>query len=180
MEEKKKKFNKFYKKKKKKIHEMVAIEKGGRDQFLEEVAAYNPMIPKGNNLVATLMFEIINEEKRKQVLSTLGYVENQVCITFPSASSSSLPKHHDVVAVPISEGRTDSNGRTSAIHFLTFPFTEQQVLDFKKLAQDTANKNSSGNNGECGASIRITHPKYPHSVGISSKLIQSLASDFFP
>ena len=40
------------------IHEMLYIEKGGEDQIAGELGAYNPLIPKGRELVATVMFEI--------------------------------------------------------------------------------------------------------------------------
>ena len=46
------------------IQEMLYIEKGGDDQLQDELKAYNPLIPKGKELVATLMFEIDNPVSR--------------------------------------------------------------------------------------------------------------------
>ena len=57
------------------IHEMLYIEKGGENQIPDELAAYNPLIPKGRELVATLMFEIDDETLRKSILGRLGGVE---------------------------------------------------------------------------------------------------------
>ena len=46
------------------IQEMLFIERGGKHQLKDEIKAYNPLVPKGKELVATLMFEIDNEKKR--------------------------------------------------------------------------------------------------------------------
>ena len=60
------------------VQEMLRIEKGGAAQLADELEAYNPMIPKGNELTATVMFEIENPERRQQVLSRLGGVEDMM------------------------------------------------------------------------------------------------------
>ena len=44
------------------IQEILYIERGGKEQLQDEIKAYNPLVPKGNELVATLMFEIDNEK----------------------------------------------------------------------------------------------------------------------
>ena len=44
---------------------MLYIERGGKQQLKDEIKAYNPLVPKGRELVATLMFEIDNEKKGK-------------------------------------------------------------------------------------------------------------------
>src|SRR6185437_1915776 len=46
------------------IHEMLYIEKGGEEQIEDELRAYNPLIPQGNELVATVMFEIDDAVRR--------------------------------------------------------------------------------------------------------------------
>ena len=63
------------------IHEMLFIEKGGEDQIEDELSAYNPLIPQGSELVATLMFEIDEPERRKTLLMSLGGVEEVCCLT---------------------------------------------------------------------------------------------------
>ena len=63
------------------IHEMLYIERGGEEQIIDELAAYNPMIPKGRELVATLMFEIDEPERRERFLTSLGGVEEKVCLS---------------------------------------------------------------------------------------------------
>ena len=49
------------------VQEMLRIEKGGEAQLADELEAYNPMIPKGNELTATVMFEIENPDRRREV-----------------------------------------------------------------------------------------------------------------
>ena len=44
------------------VQEMLYIERGGKEQLYDEIKAYNPLVPKGKELVATLMFEIDNEK----------------------------------------------------------------------------------------------------------------------
>ena len=62
------------------VHEMLYIEKGGDNQLKDELNAYNPLIPKGKELVATLMFEIDNPILRAKFLGRLGGVEKNVFI----------------------------------------------------------------------------------------------------
>ena len=52
------------------VQEMLRIEKGGAAQLKDELEAYNPMVPKGGELTATVMFEIENEDRRRQVLAS--------------------------------------------------------------------------------------------------------------
>ena len=49
------------------VHEMLFIEKGGAEQLPDELAAYNPLIPQGSELVATVMFEIDDPLRRARV-----------------------------------------------------------------------------------------------------------------
>ena len=46
------------------VHEMLFIEKGGEAQIADELRAYNPLVPKGRELVATVMFEIDEPARR--------------------------------------------------------------------------------------------------------------------
>src|SRR5262245_35272579 len=54
------------------VHEMLFIEKGGAAQIPDELAAYNPLIPQGAELVATMMFEIDDTVRRATILGTHG------------------------------------------------------------------------------------------------------------
>ncbi len=57
------------------VHEMLFIEKGGEAQIADELSAYNPLVPKGRELVATVMFEIDDPVRRAAFLARLGGVE---------------------------------------------------------------------------------------------------------
>ena len=70
------------------IHEMLFIERGGEEQIVDELAAYNPLIPKGRELIATLMFEIDEPERRESVLAGLGGVEETACLNLVCILSS--------------------------------------------------------------------------------------------
>ena len=62
------------------IQEMLHIEGGGKEQLSDELAAYNPLVPNGNELVTTMLIEIENAERRTKQLHKLGYIENQISI----------------------------------------------------------------------------------------------------
>ena len=60
------------------IQEMLYIEKGGDEQLQDELSAYNPLIPNGKELTATLMFEIDNPISRAAFLGKVGGIEETV------------------------------------------------------------------------------------------------------
>ena len=60
------------------VHEMLHVEKGGEAQIADELEAYNPMIPQGSELTATIMLEIDDPVRRANVLARLGGIENHV------------------------------------------------------------------------------------------------------
>ena len=60
------------------VQEMLHIEKGGDEQLKDELNAYNPLIPKGKELVATLMFEIDDPMLRVDFLSKIGGIEEKI------------------------------------------------------------------------------------------------------
>src|SRR5215471_15543068 len=62
------------------VQEMLHIEQGGETQIEDELAAYNPLIPQGEELVATVMFEIDDPNRRASALARLGGIENDVFI----------------------------------------------------------------------------------------------------
>ena len=104
------------------IHEMLYIEGGGEDQIEDELSAYNPMIPKGRELVATLMFEIDDADRRAKFLEGLGGVEETVTISIDG---------DEVKAVPEADiDRTSAEGKASSIQFLHFPFSDAQVAEW--------------------------------------------------
>lgn len=138
------------------VHEMLRIEKGGENQIADELAAYNPMIPDGHELTATLLFEVDDPAKRAQFLSTIGGVEDHIFIEVGG---------HRVRAEP--EGdveRTREDGKASAVHFLHFRFDDAAVAAFR--------------GGEGAAMVGIDHPAYGHIAMIGAETRRELARDF--
>lgn len=138
------------------VHEMLYIEKGGDEQIEDELSAYNPLIPNGRELVATLMFEIDDEVRRHKFLAGLGGVEETVTFEFDGEVVKGVPEE-DV-------DRTTADGKASSVQFLHFPFTDAQVAKFK--AADTR------------VVLAIGHPKYGHMAILPEATRAALASDF--
>jgi hypothetical protein len=138
------------------VQEMLLTEKGGAAQVPDELAAYNPLIPQGSELVATVMFEIVDEVRREQTLARLGGVEDTFFIQVGSERAMGVP-----------EGdleRTREDGKTSSVHFLRFPLTPDQVARFR----DPATQILIG----CG------HEAYSHLAGLTPAARAELAKDF--
>ncbi len=137
------------------VHEMLYVERGGEAQIADELAAYNPLIPQGRELVATFMIEIEDPVMRDRELRRLTHIERHIVLTIDG---------EDIVAVSESEvERTKPDGKTSSIHFLHFPLTDAQAEKFKQ----------PGNKAVLG----ITHENYNHMAGLSEATRAALAED---
>ena len=138
------------------VHEMLFIERGGDEQLEGELAAYNPLIPQGAELVATMMIEIEGENVRKRILASLGHIEDMVQLGFAG---------HTVKGVPEADlDRTTEEGKTSSVHFLHFAFTPEQVAAFKVPGTQIV--------------AGITHAKYGHMAILPEESRAALAEDF--
>ncbi len=137
------------------VHEMLYIEKGGEEQIADELAAYNPLIPNGRELVATLMFEVEDEARRKVFLSGLGGVEETITLEFDDETIKGVPED-DV-------DRTTADGKASSVQFIHFPFTDAQAEKFKSC--------------EGRVLLGINHPKYGHMAVFSEQTKAALAGD---
>ncbi len=138
------------------IHEMLYIEKGGEAQIADELSAYNPLIPKGREFVATLMFEIDDETLRKSILGRLGGVEETVFLKF--GDEEIMAKAEEDV------DRTTAEGKASSVQFLHFPFTDAQAEALKAFKGDVM--------------LGVRHPNYPHMTLLQPETIASLVQDF--
>ena len=138
------------------VQEMLRIEKGGDGQLADELAAYNPMIPNGSELTATLMFEIDDEDRRRALLSKLGGIEQTIFIDLDGERIAAEPEQ-DV-------DRTTSDGKVSAVQFLHFAFTPVQRTKWLS--------------GEGQIMLRIDHANYGHAAIIDSGRRTELARDF--
>ena len=137
------------------IQEMLHIEKGGDEQLKDELAAYNPLVPKGNELVATLMFEIDNPITRADFLGKVGGIEEKVYLKVGEESIKASPET-DV-------DRTSAEGKASSVQFLHFVFSDEQIKKFRDL--DTK------------VFISIDHDLYSHKAKISGNIKTSLMKD---
>jgi hypothetical protein len=138
------------------VQEMLRIEKGGDGQLADELAAYNPMIPNGSELTATLMFEIDDEDRRRALLSKLGGIEQTIFIDLDGERIAAEPEQ-DV-------DRTTADGKVSAVQFLHFAFTPAQKVKWLS--------------GEGQAMLRIDHVNYGHAAMIDTARRTELARDF--
>src|SRR6201985_2499003 len=105
------------------VMEMLRIEKGGAQQVPGELDAYNPLIPQGDELIATLMLEIEDANRRNAVLLTLGGIEETVFLKIGDKTIHAAPTEYD--------DRTTPDGKTSSVHWLRFKLTPAQVARFK-------------------------------------------------
>ena len=138
------------------VQEMLYIEKGGEEQLKDELTAYNPLIPNGKELTATLMFEIDNPVSRSAFLSKVGGIEEKVFIKIDGESIKATPEK-DV-------DRTSAEGKASSVQFIHFKLNDEQIEKFK----------SDGVEVEIG----INHKEYSHTTKLSSANLSSLAADF--
>ena len=104
------------------VQEMLYIEKGGDEQLKDELAAYNPLVPNGKELTATLMFEIDNPISRAAFLGKVGGIEEKVFMKVEGEK---------IKAVPEEDGdRTAAEGKASSVQFIHFKFTDDQIAKF--------------------------------------------------
>ena len=138
------------------VHEMLYIERGGEEQIADELAAYNPLIPKGHELIATVMFEIDDEVRRRNFLGRLGGVEETGFLRFADE------KIRGVSEADLD--RTTAEGKASAVQFIRFPFTQSQVSKFSSE--------------EVEVIIGFEHDNYSHMAVMSQSVRKALVNDF--
>ena len=137
------------------VHEMLYIERGGEAQIVDELAAYNPLIPQGDALIATVMFEIDDPVQREKALARLGGVEDRMYLAFAGERVKG-------VADPTRENSTP-DGKASSVQFVQFPFTAAQKAAFRKPGQQVV--------------VGIDHPNYGHMAVMPEPVRAALAGD---
>lgn len=138
------------------IQEMLHIERGGDEQIADELSAYNPMIPQGKELTATLMFEIDDPARRGTILRRLTDVELTAYIEVAGEKIFAKPEQE--------VERTAPDGKTSSVHFLHFPFPDHLIAPFY------------ANEGQ--VILGIGHENYAHMTILSAETRASLGADF--
>ena len=138
------------------VQEMLYIEKGGDEQLKDELSAYNPLIPNGKELTATLMFEIDNPISRAAFLGKVGGLEETVFMKINGEKIKAVPEE-DV-------DRTSAEGKASSVQFIHFNFTDDQIEKFQSNSSEIE--------------LGIDHKEYSHSTKLSKENIASLSTDF--
>jgi hypothetical protein len=137
------------------VHEMLYIEKGGDAQIEDELRAYNPLVPKGHDLVATVMFEIDDPVRRQRVLGELGGIEHTVIL---------MVDGDRIKGESVSEvERTTDEGKTSSVHFIRFTLSDAQIVKFRSP--------------NAKVMVGFTHPGYGHRAVLSESVRQALGRD---
>ena len=136
------------------VHEMLHIEKGGEAQIADELSAYNTLIPQGRELVATVMFEIADEARRRAFLDRLGGVEHRMFLEIDGRRVEGQAEA-DV-------DRTSAAGKASSVQFVHFPLGEAAAALKRPGARMI---------------VGIDHPAYSHMAVLPEEMRAALAAD---
>ena len=138
------------------VQEMLHIERGGEAQIEGELAAYNPLVPKGSELVATVLFEVDDPERRKTFLAKLGGVEQSAFIEVGGERIGGMPE--------ADQDRSTAEGKASSVQFIHFPFSASAIAKFRVA----------------GAKVTVgfEHPAYAHMTVMPEAVRAALAEDF--
>jgi hypothetical protein len=140
------------------IHEMIRAEKVMRDeQVVEELQAYNPLIPEAGQLSATLFIELVNEDEMREWLPKLVNIESSIVIRLSDGSE---------IRSITEEAHAEQLTRdyvTAAVHYVRFELTSEQI---EKFALN-------------GAEIASDHPAYRQSVALQPSTVTELLSDLW-
>jgi hypothetical protein len=137
------------------VHEMLYIERGGEAQIVDELEAFNPLIPTGDELVATVMFEIEDSDRRARELARLGGVEDRMFLRIAGDEARGVPD--------ATRENTSPDGKASSVQFVRFPLSAAQKAKFR----------TPGTQVLCG----IDHPHYGHMAVLPEAMRAALAED---
>ena len=137
------------------IQEMLYIEKGGDEQLKDELMAYNPLIPNGKELIATLMFEIDNPVSRATFVGKVGGIEEKVFMKIDGEVIKAIPEQ-DV-------DRTSAEGKASSVQFIHFQLNNIQIEKFKSRSLQVE--------------LGIDHKEYSHTTKLTDLTLESLSND---
>ena len=138
------------------VQEMLRIERIFEAAGIQdELDAYNPLVPGGSNLKATMLIEYADVEQRKRELVRLRHIEHAIAL--------SVHGHAAVIAIADEDMERSDDEKTAAVHFLRFELDAGAVADFKRGAN---------------AMFRIEHPHCRAEAILSNAQRKALASDF--
>ncbi|HTY51326.1 MAG TPA: DUF3501 family protein [Steroidobacteraceae bacterium] len=138
------------------IQEMLRAERIFEPEgILEELAAYNPLIPDGGNWKATLLVEFPDQEERRRQLAQLLGIERACWVQVAG-----FPRVH---AIADEDLQRENDVKTSAVHFLRFELPAAAAAAFKAGA---------------GLAAGIDHDHYRHTVeAVPAQVRAALTAD---
>lgn len=137
------------------VQEMLYIEKGGAEQIPGELEAYNPLVPQGNELVATMMIEIDEPKRRQETLARLGGIEETAVLKIAGETVRAKPE--------LDQDRTSAEGKASSVQFVHFRVTPAQAAKFKAPGSEIM--------------LGLIHPAYGHMAVLPEAVRAELAQD---
>ena len=137
------------------VQEMLRVERGGEAQIADELEAYNPLLPQGSELSATVMFEIADPVRRDAALRRLGGIEHRMYLRIDGDVVRGVPD--------ASRENTSPEGKASAVQFVKFPLSAPQKQKFRAPG--------------AAVTLGIDHPSYGHSATIPEATRQALIRD---
>ena len=136
------------------VQEMLRIEKiFNKKEIQEEIDAYNPLIPDGTNLKATMLIMFPDVEVRREMLFKLHDIENNIWL------SSGGKK---IIAYADEDLDRSTDDKTSAVHFLRFQLEQEDIADFISSSE---------------VKIGVDHPEYNKEIVLDSFAKKSLQGD---
>jgi len=137
------------------VQEMLRIERIFEDAGIqEELEAYNPLVPDGSNLKATMMIEYPDADERKRALAQLKGIEDRVWVQ--------VGDYARVFAIADEDLERENEEKTSAVHFLRFEF------DGAARAALVAG---------AGLAVGVDHPQYQARAALAPAVRDALAAD---
>ena len=137
------------------VQEMLRAERIFESEAIEEeLAAYNPLIPDGTNLKATMMLEYPDVEERRAALERLKGIEDCVYVEVGALGR--------VFAYADEDLERSDDTKTSAVHFLRFELDAGMREALKRGAP---------------LKLGVDHEHYSHELDCPAELRKSLAAD---
>lgn len=137
------------------VQEMLRAERIFEEEGIQgELDAYNPLVPDGRNLKATLMLEYPDPEERRERLQGLIGVEDRVWVR--------VEGYEPVWAIADEDLQRDNEQKTSSVHFLRFELSEDMARTLKNGA---------------GLAIGVDHPGYRAMQETPPSVRSALAKD---
>jgi len=137
------------------VQEMLRIERIFEEQGIQdELDTYNPLIPDGRNLKATMMIEYADAEERKQALAKLKGIEERTWVQAEGCGR--------VYAIADEDLARENEEKTSAVHFLRFDLNDEMARALKygvALSLGVDHRNYQAEIGAVDAGIRASLAK---------------------